>query len=997
MRRENLMPNRALLVACMSASGALALLSGCSKNDPGGASVGTQSEEQPFWVKFRRPAYSGVPLEEAEAPLLQEIKAAAPDLERAMQEFENEPRDVRNAIPAGLEALTAARVNADYLDYRMLELEAYRAGTKDTGDARAAGEAFLLAYLHAATGQQGAKTQDEIRQLGEAAISKGGRDPLVRAYLARIWMGFGELQSAHDALEEVAAELDGGSYPPNVPLLVRQWLSALARDLKQMDLAILARTYAAIDAAVRFLEVESAQPNQRFVRWQFAPWFRALPEDQQQDFVVACLQSSRISRWQQHMLLGEHLERVAWSARGNGLASTVSEDGWKKFYELLHRATLHYTRAWQIRPEYPEAAAALVFVSHAGRGNDVWSPRNWLQQAVRAQCDYSAAYENYLRVLQPRWGGSYEEMLAFARECAATGRWDTVIPFFTFAVLREVRTELGPEYPLGQVPGAREAALTMQRGMLEQTGRGEPCWGCDGGNWGLLATVLVQAGCYEEARTIFDSAGAELKQADFDEMSAKLSYVRGLACAMTGPARQQVRVFEEALGGPLREDVEAAVFDDLENHLAAAREADSRPEVVPYFDDVEAMARALRAFHDGEWAELPFDENLSGWAVRAGTAEVVADGVLRLTKVDDSARGPRVRPLARFVPPYAVEAEIGPVGRKDNIRPVGVMYGCPESNAVYGPQPMCAVMTGEQPGFVHLYFPWRQEQYQNRGRFYTPRDYYRMSLRIRPGQIEYRVGVSLMATEEEERIGASDLLSFGGFDGDTRPSVVQVRNVRIHKLSREAPPDVKQRDAWRVYYTRELEIDPDDPHTLMKLGLERHYSGEYTRARELMRRAEARNPQIPGLAYFLASSCVHLREYRESLPYYERAVVSQPEFMEAHSNLAWLLATAPFDDLRDGKRALSEAVRACELAEYQKWLPLCSLAAAHAELGQFDEASKWIQKSMELVTDDQREWLVQQQQDIAAGKPLRMKAGSADSLKVTEPETSEAGQSETDK
>jgi serine/threonine-protein kinase len=110
-----------------------------------------------------------------------------------------------------------------------------------------------------------------------------------------------------------------------------------------------------------------------------------------------------------------------------------------------------------------------------------------------------------------------------------------------------------------------------------------------------------------------------------------------------------------------------------------------------------------------------------------------------------------------------------------------------------------------------------------------------------------------------------------------------------------------------------------------------------------------------------------------------------------------LLATAPFDDLRDGKRALSEAVRACELAEYQKWLPLCSLAAAHAELGQFDEASKWIQKSMELVTDDQREWLVQQQQDIAAGKPLRMKAGSADSLKVTEPETSEAGQSETDK
>lgn len=94
------------------------------------------------------------------------------------------------------------------------------------------------------------------------------------------------------------------------------------------------------------------------------------------------------------------------------------------------------------------------------------------------------------------------------------------------------------------------------------------------------------------------------------------------------------------------------------------------------------------------------------------------------------------------------------------------------------------------------------------------------------------------------------------------------------------------------------------------------------------------------------------------------------------NNLAWVLATSPKEDLRDGKRAIELAKKACELTEYKEAYILSTLASAYAETGDFKSAIEWSSKAVELAKknptrDDQVEDLKKELESYKKNKPWR--------------------------
>ena len=88
----------------------------------------------------------------------------------------------------------------------------------------------------------------------------------------------------------------------------------------------------------------------------------------------------------------------------------------------------------------------------------------------------------------------------------------------------------------------------------------------------------------------------------------------------------------------------------------------------------------------------------------------------------------------------------------------------------------------------------------------------------------------------------------------------------------------------------------------------------------------------------------------KALTDYRAAIEADPKVFSGYNSLAWVLATSPKDELRNGKEALELANKAVEICD-PLLLPACldTLAAAHAETGNYKEAVKQQKKAISLL------------------------------------------------
>lgn len=87
----------------------------------------------------------------------------------------------------------------------------------------------------------------------------------------------------------------------------------------------------------------------------------------------------------------------------------------------------------------------------------------------------------------------------------------------------------------------------------------------------------------------------------------------------------------------------------------------------------------------------------------------------------------------------------------------------------------------------------------------------------------------------------------------------------------------------------------------------------------------------------------------EALVHWRKALALEPKSITALSGAAWLLATAPDANTRNGAEAVTLAESANELASGENPEVLDTLAAAYAEYGDFVKARAFANRALDLA------------------------------------------------
>ena len=156
-------------------------------------------------------------------------------------------------------------------------------------------------------------------------------------------------------------------------------------------------------------------------------------------------------------------------------------------------------------------------------------------------------------------------------------------------------------------------------------------------------------------------------------------------------------------------------------------------------------------------------------------------------------------------------------------------------------------------------------------------------------------------------------------------------------------------------------------------GLAYTYKNEDDKAIEDYSQAIRLDPKYAKAFYNRGNVYRVKHEYDKTIDDYSQAIRLDPNYVAAHNSLATVLATCPKEGVRDGKTAVEHATKACELTQWMNANILDTLAAAHAENGNFKEAVKRQQEAIEIGYGDKEDLKKARQRlkQYQEGKPYR--------------------------
>ncbi len=177
-------------------------------------------------------------------------------------------------------------------------------------------------------------------------------------------------------------------------------------------------------------------------------------------------------------------------------------------------------------------------------------------------------------------------------------------------------------------------------------------------------------------------------------------------------------------------------------------------------------------------------------------------------------------------------------------------------------------------------------------------------------------------------------------------------------------------------FNRVIKLHPHDAPAYYWRGTTWAAQSEHVRAIADYDQAILLDPYYVTAYHDRAVSFAATREYEKAIADFNKCVRLDQEFEPAYRGRAWTWATCPVAKLRDGKRAVESATKACELSNWRDVSSINVLAAAHAEARDFASAVKWQEQAVNLTAnEDEKEKLRRRLELYKAQKPYREPAG----------------------
>jgi serine/threonine protein kinase/Flp pilus assembly protein TadD len=182
------------------------------------------------------------------------------------------------------------------------------------------------------------------------------------------------------------------------------------------------------------------------------------------------------------------------------------------------------------------------------------------------------------------------------------------------------------------------------------------------------------------------------------------------------------------------------------------------------------------------------------------------------------------------------------------------------------------------------------------------------------------------------------------------PEFAHAWNVRGH-----VHLELKQFDKAIEDLSEAYRLDPTNVTNLANRGAAHIKLNQHEQAIEDYSEAIQLVPKAATMWTNRGTAYRNLARYQEAIDDYDAALAIDEDDWLPRINLAWLLATADEEEYRDGKRALDLAQStydAGDFGSYGEARFLSILAAAHAEVGDFEKAIECCRKAIEMAKDD---------------------------------------------